>query len=206
MTKSSESRLLGFLVPLIMMSCQDSPTASPIYQSPPDFPNSRGTQWTYLVEKPLSQETDTVRYLVGDTITLHSGALARIWQISIDTWRDSQFVWQHGDTIEIFDRSQNLTAMYMSPPVVGHGWSFTVQPWWHDTSFVATKDTILTPAGTFANAYRIQHESTSPFAHEGRDTTWLVPRVGIAEQRNYVADNLSFNYWKLTLISFNIVP
>lgn len=207
MATGAASLLLILLLPLVILSCQDNPAAGPPPPSLPEFPNIAGTQWTYLYETPLLPYSDTVHTVVGETATLPSGAGARIWRITRSTGRDSQFVRHTGDTIQIFDASRKLIAVYLWPPVVGRGWSFAVEPGQFDTAFVAGKDTVLSPAGTFTDAYRVERESVAPsLSSSYNDTTWLVPGVGIAEQRVALVRNLQLWYWKLTLLSYSPAP
>lgn len=200
------THLLRVLLPLVMLSCQESPTISPTPPSPPEFPNSAGTRWTYLYEVPLLQYSDTVHYVVGEAVALPSGA-ARIWRITRSAGRDSQYVRQEGDTIRVFDASRRLTGMYLWPPVIGRGWTFSVEPDRFDTAFVEGRDTIVSPAGTWPEAWRVRHEYSFPWlSSSGSDTTWLVPGVGIAEQRVSVLRNMQSTSWTLRLISFSRGP
>ncbi|MBI5471104.1 MAG: hypothetical protein HY961_02030 [Ignavibacteriae bacterium] len=165
-----------------------------------DFPNTRGTQWTYARFDSLASRRDTVVVTVFGQVTFN-GRPATIWQQAARSRTDTIYVSVSGDTVRMynFPFSSSTNSKYIFPLYVGKGWR---GDFLYDSSTVTLNGAIPTPAGQFTNGFLVQEE-WSTFNDYGHFETWLVPRVGIVKQyRREWGFGLQKETWEL--LSYHI--
>ena len=180
---------------LLNVSCKNS-TAPLTNTSTPDFPNTIGNKWVYSLYDSLSK---TSEYLTITIIGQTPDKSSAIWQFKYSDRIDTQFVTVSGDTVRfnphISSPWSSYNNIFLFPLKVGNGWK---GDYLIDSTYVAEINSIIVPAGSFSNAYKIV-ESWGGFNDYGSIISWFVPKVGIV--------SLYHKGWSIPVINetFNLV-
>src|ERR1035437_4544851 len=142
------SIMLLFLNP----SCNNSSTLTTEPFSP-DFPNNIGNKWVYSFYDSLSNKSD---YLTITIVGQTADKSAAIWQFKYPDRIDTQYVTVSGDTVRFSPYISSSWSSYNNkipfPLKVGNNWK---GDYGNDTNYVAEINSIIVPAGSFSNAYKI---------------------------------------------------
>ncbi len=166
------------------------------------FPNSLGSQWTYLHTDSLTGMQDTVRKQVGIPTVFQNGIVANTWTVLSKSGIDTFYVYVHSDTVDEYASNQVLDTRYLLPLSVGNGWRTGSGTRPRDSIYVVQVDSISTPAAIFVNAYRL-HRQWGGFNVYGSSSIWLVPYVGEAEVATRTT-GFSYGNDSWVLLSFSI--
>ncbi len=144
-----------------------------------DFPNTRGSRWTYTRYDSLVSRRDTVVVTILGEVTIENRRMSA-WQRASRMRTDTTYVRVTGDTVRVYDFpfSPSTNSKYILPLQVGKGWRGDLM---YDSSTVRINGFVSTPAGQFTNAFLVE-QNWSTFNDYGHFDTWLVPRVGIVKQ------------------------
>lgn len=167
------------------------------------FPLAVGSKWTYAIYDSVAMRADTVEVTIDNKIVTSLTRTVYLWRYQYRTHADSLYVVPSGDTVLFYRTSkfQYVPIMFVFPLAVGHGWRRPSA----DTFYVAAKESTLTPAGTFANSFRIFQQ---PFEGNfyGGTTYWLAPDVGMVRKRERwhvtIGDEFVDITWQLLSFSF----
>jgi hypothetical protein len=191
--------LVSITLLLLNVSCKNTTTPL-IATNLTDFPNNVGNKWVYSYYDSLSNKSD---YLTVTIVGQTPDKLSTIWQFKYSDRIDTQYVTFSGDTVRfdphISSPWSSYNNIFLFPLQVGNGWK---DDYLLDSTFVAEINSIIVPAGSFMDAYKIV-ESWGGFNDYGSIISWFVPKVGIVRRYHR---GISFGEANDTfsLLSYNI--
>ena len=182
-----------------IVSCRHS-SISPGETVISDFPDNVGNNWVYSFYDSLSNKSDILTItIVGQTIDKS----ASIWQFKYSDRIDTQYVTISQDTVFFSPVVSSPWSSYNTkipfPLMIGNKWRGN---YLNDSSYVAEKNPVSVPAGSFANAYKIV-EGWGGFNDYGSIISWFVPKVGIV-RRYHTGASFGLANDTFTLVSYNI--
>jgi len=176
-------KILLFLLSFLIVFCSEHTTEPPIQDDIvfeiSEFPNTTGTEWTYAYYDSLSSTADTVKVIVH---AQQNGF--RLWQYIYRDKIDSLYVQIEKDTVNIFNSYFSSTypaAVFVFPIEEGSSWDGKM---FTHKSEVIGRDTVITDAGEFTNAWLVR-EQWGALNDYGYINTWLVPNVGIVKKYHF---------------------
>jgi len=192
-TLSGFKLLLVLAVIMILASCENSTeNKNPKPAGTDVFPNKVGDKWTYAVFDSLTNTTDTLNVqIVGTTLSTNNKSL-NIWVFNSRTFNDSMFV-SVTDSVVYFYEDRNATLLNQEiefPLEINKYW---VNPHLQfDSTKVTAKESVIVPADTYPDAYRLERTWLSLNVH-GHSITWFVDNIGIVKfyQRIQGFDNIN---------------
>ena len=171
-----------------------------------EFPNGIGTLWKYKVYDSVYNYFDTVFVKVVGFTQLITGEEVSMWQsIGIVSGNvDSVFVSSSSNGIIVY-ASRNANSIinkYVFPLHVGDKW---LMQHYLDTNKVTVRASFTVPAGTFAEAYRINRMFNSlPGYNRTVEEEWFVPNVGIVSRYLNIISQGYVSNTKWELIDYQI--
>lgn len=209
-----------FLILLLIAGCTKTPTGNSNRLASDIFPNKAGDSWVYRVidtlyvygaPEVISEYNMTVN--VTDTAVLPGNIRANIWVYHLPSATDTNFVYQHGDTVSFLSRRLTglfLERQYIVPLRLHKTWQYSYQdPWMTGTLHNITVDSFSSiDAGEnhFGNAY---HIFGYPGYHDNffRISEWVADYAGIVK-RHFVNDGYTLNPFRhklsWTLVSYDL--
>lgn len=194
---NSYPALFSILCFVKLFSCNETDPGKQVIHAG-NFPMSLGSTWKYAVYDSIAHTADTVVVSIIDSTALSDGTTAAVWKYAYRRSVDSQYVTRAGDSIMVY-RSPDVRSLSMIlalPLEVGREW-ITSPP---GTMKIVAKEKVHPPAGSFANALRVeQHPFIGNFY--GGTTYWFVPDVGLVRMHrswmDTMADNSVNTVWEL---------
>jgi hypothetical protein len=175
------------LILLLSMGCRKSNISTGNKYGTDIFPNKIGDTWVYLVndttftfQNATSARQYNMTVSVIDSVQLPGGIKANVWVYNYSGGADTNFVFQHGDTISFAANTMtsiNIVKQYIVPLRLHNSWPYSTNSI-HDITVDSLSD-IIAGQNHFENAYHIQGYPGRPDEMFNIDE-WLADHVGVA--------------------------
>jgi hypothetical protein len=183
------------LVSATLLACGDGGTEPEALD--PYFPLEVGNSWTYAPEDPFFGEPFEWR------VSARSGDTTTVERPPLGSHSGPVRILDYTDSLKLLGPGQEALPFYRF--TLGDAWAHR-DPWECDdqSEFLSVPETepVVTPAGTFTGALRIERQTTSICADAGTIREWWVRGVGLVqwEELNFYAGGpLTFS-----LVSYSV--
>ena len=171
-------KTIALIISVLSFSCSEKIIEPDDNVGLENFPNQIGTYWLYAVTDSSdvnNVNVDTLEVTIVNSIEINSGENATVWVYEHCGSVDTQYVSIKNDTILFYYQSVTpfITKSFIFPFEVGNGWGNS-----NDTTTVIEQTSITTPAGEFANSYKITRQVIG-FNYSLSSDTWFVNKIGI---------------------------
>lgn len=209
------SVLLGIIVIMTFVGCEDDTATSSTAKISDHFPNRIGSQWIFEYRDSLSAIPDTVDLVIVEAGIAPDGNNARIW---VGTFRhrtdtagvhrsDTMWVAKVGNTVKVFRNRLPSLITYILPLEVGNSW--TSGPGYHDTTTVTSVVNLIGyPGGLLNGGLMIRHTWDEAGVGPNQSRIVIVPGIGVVILEFGVtlfSPNPGPAYETWRILSFNIV-
>jgi hypothetical protein len=150
------------------------------------FPGKVGDTWLYLVNDTTvnGQDSSAAEYnmtiAVTDSIQLPGGIQANVWVYQSPMGKDTNYVFQTGDTVRFLDRTKSYTVrQYIIPLSLQNSWPY-IFPGINVVTVVAQAD-ILVGGVRYDNAFHIYGNAGMPDGTFSIDE-WIGNNVGVVKR------------------------
>jgi hypothetical protein len=178
------------IVLLLAFGCRKSNNNNIGTQNATDiFPNKVGDTWTYSVndtsfsyQNPVTAVQYNMTISVIDSVHLSGGIRANVWVYNYPGGTDTNYVFQHGDTISLAANTVSyidIVRQYIIPLRLHNSWQYTANSIHAIT--VDSQSNIIVGRNHFDNAFHI-------FGYAGRPDNsfnideWLEDHVGVVKR------------------------
>lgn len=180
----------SLIILLLAAGCRKEDGYNTVYQNGSDvFPNKTGDTWVYLVEDTVFSFSNTgvvSRYnmtvTVTDSVQLPGGIKANRWVYDYPGGPDTNYVYQHGDTVSFITNIPPYTYVdrqYIIPMQLNNSWQYVINSL--NKVSVDSSATITVGQNHFENAYDIRGIPGWPDAFFTIDE-WVADYIGVVKR------------------------
>jgi len=150
------------------------------------IPMSLNSSWTYAVYDNRTKSADTVKVTIIDTFSIRCRGTqcegkVTLWEFRYNNRIDTSSVTYVNDTFNSNSAYSRSGFVLVFPLEVGKYWLNSAVI---DSSEVLGIDTLIVPAGKFANSYHIQYHMAM-LDNDILNDYWIVPDVGFVSLHLY---------------------